>query len=77
MSICLFLLRNCGASMRLLKDLFQEKLNCHIFLKKMKKCQHKQVVLELGIGNSEEYKTVLGVVYDEMVRKEWENKSGE
>ena len=38
--------------------------------------QHKQVVLELAMGNAEEHKSVLGVVYDEMVRKEWENKSG-
>ena len=38
--------------------------------------QHKQVVLELALCNAEEHKAVLGVVYDEMVRKEWENKSG-
>ena len=38
--------------------------------------QHKQVVLELAMSNAEEHNSLLGVVYDEMVRKEWENKSG-
>ena len=38
--------------------------------------QHKQVVLEMAIGHSEEHRPVLGVVYDELVRKEWENKPG-
>lgn len=38
--------------------------------------QHKQVVLEMAIGHSEEHRPALGVVYDELVRKEWGNKSG-
>ena len=39
--------------------------------------RHKQVVLEIAVSAAtDERKPVLAVVYDELVRKEWENKSG-
>ena len=39
--------------------------------------QHKQVVLEIAVSAAaDEHKPVLAVVYDELVRKEWENKAG-
>ena len=38
--------------------------------------QHKQVVLEIAVSCADDHKPVLAVVYDEMVRKEWENKAG-
>ena len=38
--------------------------------------QHKQVVLEIAVSCGDDHKPVLAVVYDEMVRKEWENKAG-
>ena len=39
--------------------------------------QYKQVVLEIGMGAAaEDRKPVLAIIYDEMVRKEWENKAG-
>ena len=39
--------------------------------------QHNQVVLEIAVSAAaDERKPVLAVIYDEMVRKEWENKAG-
>ena len=39
--------------------------------------QHKQVVLEIAVNAAaDDRKPVLAVVYDELVRKEWENKAG-
>ena len=39
--------------------------------------QHKQVVLEIAVSAAaDDRKPVLAIVYDELVRKEWENKAG-